>query len=87
MNDVDQLNSSLQYHDNHISQPMIENKKQTQRMINKSKARIHMLDDTEEYIDLKVYKNFNCFILNKIFFSRKMIRVKCYIFVYVIICV
>jgi hypothetical protein len=56
MNDVDRLS------DNHISQkPVIEDKKlvkqSSKRMMNKSKARIHMLDDTEEYIDLHVCRN------------------------------
>jgi len=58
MNDVDRLNNSLQYNDNHISQqPAMEVKKSSKQTMNKSKARIHMLDDTEEYIDLHVCRN------------------------------
>jgi len=58
MNDVDRSNDSLQYDTNHILQPVIQEKKKLKknekRMINKSKARIIMLDDTEEYVDLNV---------------------------------
>ncbi len=80
MNDVDRLNNSLQYNDNHISQV----KKSSKQTMNKSKARIHMLDDTEEYIDLHVCRNIIEYKRKKFDFSRKMIRVKCYILVYVI---
>lgn len=45
MNDGDRVNDSLQYN---------QSQKVSKRMISKSKARIHMLDDTEEYIDLHV---------------------------------
>ncbi|CAF3750248.1 unnamed protein product [Adineta steineri] len=71
--DIDRLNSSLKYDDNHISQPIIENNKETKKLkkkkekeqqsqsnkkiinmqpVQKSKARIILLDDTEEYVAL-----------------------------------
>jgi hypothetical protein len=63
--DADRLSGSIQENVSRLPQPIIDNniKPKTQqmssskRMINKSKARIRMLDDTEEYIDLRVCRN------------------------------
>ena len=54
MNDADDFGAD-QYNENPRSQPIIEDNIKSKRkpMINKSKARIIMLDDSEEYFDLK----------------------------------
>jgi hypothetical protein len=54
MNDVDSFRVD-QYNDNPRSQPIIEDniKSKKKQMINKSKAKIVMLDNTNEYFDLK----------------------------------
>ncbi len=54
MNDVDSFRVD-QYNDNPRSKPIIEDniKSKKKQMINKSKAKIVMLDNTNEYFDLK----------------------------------